>query len=253
MKNFAVQLAKKAGKEIAKTFHHHKVVKVKSKTQIVTASDLIADKLITQAIRKKYPDHNIISEESKHKKTPSGYTWVIDPIDGTTNFSIGSHMFAVSIALFKDTEPVLGVVYAPLMDELYVGEKGKGATLNGKKIKVSKTKSLGESMITYCHGAGMRNIKRCLRVNDILKIKSLDSRQFGSASVECGFVASGRVESFVSPGAHSWDVGAGAVIVAEAGGMATDMQGKPWNLKSKDFVVSNGVIHKKLISLIKHI
>jgi len=266
MKNFTIQLAKKAGAEINKRFNKDRIIKVKKKSQILTQADLIADKIIVAGLKKKFPNHGILSEESglqKNKTCPpnppaggvggSDYLWVIDPLDGTTNYAIGSPLFGVGISLFFKNQPILAVAYMPAMKELYFAEKGKGAYLNNKKIKVSNSKNLDQSFLTFCHGSSQKHIRRALKIYTKIKLNSLDSRQLGSAAVEMGFVAAGRTDCIIIPGAHVWDVGPGTLLVREAGGRVTDFQGKDWNLKSKDVVASNGKIHNQLLKLLKNI
>ncbi len=251
MKNFVIQLAKKAGEKISKKFNKDRIIKVKGKSQILTQADLIADKIIIKALKKRFPSHAILSEESGYSKKQKEYLWVIDPLDGTTNFFIGSPLFAVSIALFKNTQPILAAAYAPQMKEMYFAQVNQGAYLNGKKIRVSKTSSLSQSFLTYCHGSVKKDIQRAVKIYNKIKFNSLDSRQFGSAALELGFVAAGRTDGIIIPGANSWDVGAGVLLVKEAGGKVTDFSGKEWNLKSKDMVASNGKIHQQLINFLK--
>ena len=253
MKNFTIQLARKAGSEINKRFNKDRIIKVKKKSQILTQADLIADKIIVAALKKKFPKYGILSEESGKKKMKSDYLWVIDPLDGTTNYAIGSPLFGVGISLFFKNQPILAVAYMPAMNELYFAEKSKGAYLNNKKIRVSNTKTVNTSLLTYCHGSAPKDIKRGMKVYQKIKLTGLDCRQLGSAAVEFAFVAAGRTESIMLPGAHVWDVGPGTLIVREAGGRVTDFQGKDWNLKSKDVVASNGKIHNQLLKMLKNI
>jgi|SRR3989344_6847854 len=252
MKNFIIQIVKKAGDQVAKKFNNDKIIKIKKKGQIVTQADLIADKIIVSAIKKKFPKHSILSEESGHQKQPSEYFWIIDPIDGTTNYSIGSPLFAIQVVLFKNDQPVLAAAYAPRMQEMYFAESDKGSYLNNKKMRVSDVKSLDQSFLTFCHGSDQKNIKRAVKIYNKIKFNSLDSRQLGSAAIEFSFVAAGRTECIILPGAHSWDVGAGALFVREANGKVTDFKGKDWNLKSEDIVASNGKIHDQLLKFLKN-
>jgi len=253
MKNFIIQLAKTAGDKINQSFNKDKIIKVKKKSQVVTQADLIADKIIVSALKKKFPTHNILSEESKHKKLDSKYLWVIDPLDGTTNYTIGSPLFGVGISLFYEDQPILAVAYMPAMKELYFAQNSKGAYLNNKKIKVSKNTRLDKSFLTFCHGSSRNDIKRAMKVYNKIKLLGLDSRQLGSAAVELGFVAAGRTDCIIIPGAHPWDVGPGTLLVREAGGKVTDFFGRQWNLKSKDMVASNGKIHNQLLKFLKKI
>jgi myo-inositol-1(or 4)-monophosphatase len=252
MKRVAVRAAKEAGASLLKKIHNisSKDVHFKDKHEIVTSEDLRAEKIIIKHIKKNYPDHSILSEEGGGKKRKSEYLWVVDPLDGTTNYSMGNPLYAVSIAVFKNDEVVLGVVYAPFMKELYVAEKGKGAYLNGKRLKVSRLSTVGESMLTYCHGHRTEDRKRAIAIYGRLKHDGRDIRQLGAASIELGFVADGRTETIVIPGAHSWDVGAGVLLVREAGGKVTDFKGNEWSLHSKDMLASNGRVHNNLLKIV---
>ncbi|MFA6392040.1 MAG: inositol monophosphatase family protein [Patescibacteria group bacterium] len=252
MKQVAIRAAREAGASLLKRFHNisSKDVQFKDKHEIVTSEDYRAEKIVLKHIKKNYPDHSVLSEEGGGKKRKSEYLWVVDPLDGTTNYSMGNPLYAVSIAVFKNDEVVLGVVYAPFMKELYVAEKGKGAFLNGKKLKVSKLSTVGESMLTYCHGHRTEDRKRAIAIYSRLKHDGRDIRQLGAASIELGFVADGRTETIVIPGAHPWDVGAGVLLVREAGGKVTDFKGNEWSLSSKDMLASNGKVHNNLLKIV---
>jgi len=253
MKNFIIKIVKRAGSEVEKKFNKDRVIKIKKRGQIVTQADLIADKIIVGAIKRKFPGHSILSEESGHRKTNSEYFWIIDPIDGTTNYSIGSPLFAVQVALFRNYQPILAAAYAPKMNELYFAEKDKGFYLNNKKMTVSGVEKLNDAFLTFCHGSNQKDIKRAVKIYNEIKFSSLDSRQLGSAAIEFAFVACGRTECIIIPGANSWDVGAGALFVREARGKVTDFDGMDWNLDSKDIVASNGRIQNQLLKFLRNI
>lgn len=252
MKNFAIQTAKKAGGLILD--HFNKVgkndVTYKSSHELVTKFDYESEKLIIKEIQKKFPDHAIISEEAGELPKNSDYTWIIDPLDGSTNFKIGSPFWAVSIALIYKKEIILGVIYAPALKELYVAEYGKGAFLNNKKIHVSDQNNFANAINAYCHGSTLSDIKKAVAIYDYLKLHTRDCRQLGSAALELGFVAAGRIESINIPGAHKWDVAAGVLLVREAAGRVTDFTGKDWNLGSHDILATNGKIHQQLLEII---
>lgn len=253
MKQFIIHLVRQAGLEVRKRFNRDRIVRVKKQSQIVTRADLIADKIIVSALKKKFPGHAIISEESGQNKVASDYLWIVDPLDGTTNYFIGSPLFAVSLALFFQGQPILGAVFAPALNELYFAEIKKGAYLNNKKIKVSRNNRLKNSFLTFCHGSAKPDIRRALKIYNKIKFKGLDSRQLGSAAIELGFVAAGRTDCILIPGARGWDVGAGVLLAREAGGRVTDFSGNDWNIKSKDLAASNGLIHGQLIKFLKNI
>lgn len=254
-KKTAIKAAKKAGAYLIKNFYHNHRDRatLKFKHEIATKTDLGAEKIILNIIKKEFPTHRILSEEAGKNYKKSDFLWVVDPLDGTTNYSMQNPIFNVSIGLFHQKEIVLGVVYAPLLHELYVAEKNKGTTLNGKKLHVSKTGNFHKSLLTFCHGHREKNIKRAIKAYNFFKLKGFDTRQLGSAALEMAFVAAGRTESIMIPGAHPWDVAAGTLLVREAGGKVTDFKGREWNLKSHDMLASNGKIHNQLLKFLKNI
>jgi len=250
-KKVAVQAAKKSGKMLLreyKNFDRNKI-KFKSHYEIVTRADLMSEEIIISLIKDNFPHHAVLAEESGQSKNQSDYLWIIDPLDGTTNFSMHNPLWSISIGLVKNNEFLLGLVYAPFMDEMFVAEKDKGASLNGKKIKVSKNKS-GKILNTFCHGTKEKDIKRAIRYYQKQKLEALDCRQMGSAAIELAFVATGRTESFLAPGARDWDVAAGVLLVWEAGGIVTDFKGEEWKIGSGDILASNGYVHREILRVI---
>jgi myo-inositol-1(or 4)-monophosphatase len=248
IKDTAIEAAKKAGTILLKKYQHFDRSKVsfKSKHEILTAADLAAEKEIIKTIRKSFPKHQILAEESGETTTKSDYKWFIDPLDGTTNFSMHNPIWATSIALSYKNKVILGIIYSPSLEEFFYTEKGKGAYLNNKKIKVSKFS--GEKVInTFCHGNQEKHIKKAIKYYNKQKLAQFDARQLGSASMELAYVASARVESITIPGANYWDIAAGALLVKEAGGKVTDFNNKTWNLDSYDIIASNGKVHKQIL------
>ncbi|MDD5291053.1 MAG: inositol monophosphatase family protein [Patescibacteria group bacterium] len=273
-KKVAIEAAKKAGKVLLREYANfdRAKIKLKSRHEILTKADLTAEKIIIRAIKKYFPDHQILSEEAgqtnptpfrQNKKTyhksaeyfkrcGTDYLWIVDPLDGTTNFSMHNPLWSVSIALAHKDKIILGVIFIPVLGELYWAEKNKGAYLNNKKIKVSKISS-GKVLNTFCHSHREKDIKKALAYHTKQKLSGLDCRQLGSAAIELAYVACGRVETIVIPGANSWDVAAGVLLVREAGGKVTDFSGKEWNLKSKYIAASNGKVHKQILKVLKKI
>jgi len=227
-------------------------VKLKSAHEIVTKYDLLSEKIILSEIKKNFPEHAIFSEERGSNKKKSDYLWLIDPIDGTTNFSMHNPMWSISIGLAYQGKIIMGIVYAPILGELFTTTKGKGAFMNGKKIKVSNINS-GKILNAFCHGNQTKDIKRAIKYYTKQKLNGLDCRQLGSAAIEMSYVASGRIESIAIPGVNSYDVGAGVLMVREAGGRISDFKGQEWNLQSKDILASNKKVHKSLLKNLKGI
>lgn len=241
-----------AGNELLKRYgkYQRKDQKFKSFHEIVTQADLAAEKIILKEIKNNFPDHQILSEEAGQNKNKSDYLWVVDPLDGTHNFSMHNPLWSVSIACLYKNEVILGIIFAPFLNELYVAEKNVGAWLNGRRLHVSGF-SGAKVINTYCHGGTIKDIKRAIKYYDYQKLHNLDIRQLGSAALELAYVAAGRIESIVIPGARSWDVAAGALLVSEAGGRISDFKNNNWNIKSSDLAASNGVIHSDLIKILK--
>jgi len=253
-KKVAIEAAGKAGRVLLREYDNfnRSKIKLKSRHEILTKADLDAEKIIIKAIKKYFPSHQILSEESGWTKNKSDYLWIVDPLDGTTNFSMHNPLWSVSIALAYNKEIILGVIFAPVLNELYEVEKGKNARLNGKKIKVSNI-SKGKVINTFCHGHTTKAIKKALTYYTKQKLSGLDCRQLGSAALELAYVACGRVESIVIPGANLWDVAAGVLLIQEAKGKVTDFSGKEWNLDSKDLAASNGKVHNQILKVIESI
>jgi myo-inositol-1(or 4)-monophosphatase len=251
LRAIAVTAAYAAGEKLLERYYRYERsdAKFKSFHEILTKSDLVSEEIIIEKIKQNFPDHRILSEEAGKIAGKSEYLWVIDPLDGTHNFSMHNPLWAVSIALFHKNQPVLGVVFAPALSELFLAEAGQGAWLNGKRIKVSAYN--GEKTInTFCHGSKVRDMKKALKYYRYRKLHDLDCRQLGSASLELAYTACGRVESIVIPGANSWDVAAGALLVQEAKGRVTDFKNKNWGLKSSDMAASNSLVHKEVLRVI---
>lgn len=253
-KHIIVQTARQAGKMLMQKFTtlNRAEVRKKGAHEVVTPADLASEKIILRAIKQHFPQDRILSEEAGligYKK--SDRLWVADPLDGTTNFSMGNPLFSISIALVKNNQIILGVIYVPFLNELYLAEKDKPANLNNKKIKVSQVSQIKNSLLTFCHGNNTTSIRRAVKIHQYFKIAAKDIRQIGSAAIELAWVARGRTEAIIIPGAHSWDVAAGVLLVRQAGGAVTDMSGQNWTLKSKGIIASNKKINPALVKKIK--
>lgn len=247
----AIKAAKEAGLMLAKEYAKFKRsdVKVKGYTQLVTSADKKAERIIVGSIKKDFPDHHILSEEAGDNGKRSDYLWIVDPLDGTTNFSFHFPAFAVSVAVAHKGEVVFGAVYLPLPDEMFTAAKGGGAHLNGKMVKVSKF-GPERAFHTFCHGGRPADVKKATRYYSYLKPRDYDIRQLGAASLELAYVACGRTDSIFIPGAKPWDVAAGTLLVSEAGGKVTDADGREWSLKSRDMIATNGLVHDDVLKTI---
>ncbi len=248
MKEYAVELAKRAGTVLLQGFKSLAFIKNESKDprQLVTKFDLESDKIIIGGIKRKYPHHNIHSEEAGFINKGSYYTWIVDPLDGTGNFTKKNPFFSISIAIQYKKEIILGVVYAPALGELYSGEKGQGTFLNNNSISVSTTHEVNRSSIVSCEGSD-KNITRYTILFRGIRPIVLDMRKLGSAAIESAWVACGRAEAYIVTKINPWDIAAGVILVEEAGGKVTDFKGRSWNFNRSDLIFSNGKIHEKLL------
>ena len=247
-----VGLVKQTGQLLLKISKEHKTnhLRFKSKHEIVTAADLQAEKFLLPKIKKLTPTFRLISEERGDNHKKSEWLWLIDPLDGTTNFYMGNPLFAVQVALIYLDQPILSCLYAPAIDELYWASLNQGAFLNNKKIKVS-TKNIKQALLTYCHGNSPSDLQKALRIYKHYKLNNFDIRQIGSAALEFGWVAKGKTECYISPGARLWDVVPGALLVKEAGGQVYDFKGLPWTLKSKTVLATNGRVDRPILNFLK--
>ena len=252
MKRMAIEAAKKAGEHARDNFFRQHRVRLKTPRDLVTEVDVANEKIIIDMIRERFPEHAIVGEESGEREG-SEYTWFVDPLDGTTNYSVQNPFFDISIGVARGNEPVMAVVYAPMIDEMFFAEKGKGAFMNGKRIRVSWEKDIKNSLLVYCHGSTEREIERLVKIFAVLKPVSRDFSRMRAGALELAFVAAGRLGAYISNGLQPWDVAAGSLLVSEAGGNVTDFRGTDWDLTKRDIIASNGGIHERLVSLLKGI
>ncbi len=254
---FCLILAKKAGFILKKYSEDgfHIYHKKQLSNNLVTEADRASEKYIVEQIRRKFPTHAIVGEEGGKqgagKASHPLYRWIIDPLDGTLNFTHGFPAFAISIALEFQKEIILGVVYAPLLGEIFYAERGKGAFyvfhLSGKKAKkltVSDVKRVRESLLAT--GLHSKDTSGNLPAFQHFLYKSQGIRRTGSAALDLCYVAAGRFDGFWEPGLSSWDIAAGSLIVEEAGGKVSNYNGKKLDLEAENIVASNGLIHKEI-------
>jgi len=214
--------------------------------EITSIRDHEADKLIIDLISQRHPEHNLMTEETGSMDNGSPYTWVIDPLDGSSNYVNHNPFFAVSVCLAYENKPITGVVFAPFLEEIAVARRGHGCTLNGRMSSVSPTNELTKSYSVGCPGGDKNNI-RFAKMSATLNESIKDFRKMGSAAIEAYTVAAGRVDSFVTLNISPWDIAAGALCVEEAGGKVTDFDGKPWDMTKSDVCMSNGLLHNEVL------
>jgi len=221
-------------------------VRHKGAIDLVTEMDVASEKLVLDAIRARYPDHAILAEESGDHAGGTGYKWVVDPLDGTTNYAHGLPIYCVSIGLEQDGKPVLGVIYAPNLDELYCAELGQGATLNGRPIHVSTTGEVAKSVLVtgFPYDVAIKSSNLAHFNKFIHRAQAV--RRLGSAAIDMAWVAAGRFDGFWEPRLAPWDMCAGCVIVGEAGGQVTGYHGNPFSIYGREVLASNGLVHREM-------
>ena len=247
----AREAARAAGKILSRMLgDDHNIVK-KGQIDLVTEADLAAEKIILEIVGHNFPKDNILSEEAGRRDEASNRTWLIDPLDGTTNFAHRFPFFAVSIALEIENEVVLGIVYNPYMNEFFEAAKGKGAYLNGEPLRVSTTFSLQESLLAT--GFPYDVYERPGKMVGLLEkmiVRAQGIRRLGSAALDLCYVAAGKLDGFWEESLKPWDTGAGDIIVREAGGRLTTFGGGPYNPYLGSVVASNGLIHDEMVKVI---
>ena len=219
---------------------------------LVTEADHAADKAIQEVIKKSFPGHGIVSEETAEKVTDSEYKWIIDPIDGTVNFANGIPICCVSIGLEHNGKMLMGAVYNPIFKDFYFAERGQGATLNEKKISVSnKAEVLRSCLVTGFPYTYLDQPNGPLQVFERLIRKGIPVRRLGSAAIDLCWVAAGRFDGFYEHQLNAWDSAAGFIIVEEAGGKVTDLKGDTYSPYQPGIIATNGIIHDELIEWVQ--
>jgi len=244
-------LARKAGDILMKHFRRDWALLKERSTakEAATKYDKEVDRLIVEEIKRHYPHHSLLTEESGFLQDDPDWLWIVDSLDGTGDFANFNPFFSVCIALMHQSELLLGAIYAPAIDEFYLAEKGRGAYLNGVKIQVSDVSDLGQSYIFYCEGGEKNRIRTIKLINSVYPLVT-DMRKLGSAGLETAWVAAGKGEAYFTTRIEPWDVAPGVLLVQEAGGKVSDFQGNPWKPETGDLLFSNKKLHDKILSLI---
>jgi myo-inositol-1(or 4)-monophosphatase len=249
---FAKTISREAGQLLTEYWHRGVVTEYKSAIDLVSEADRASEKLILDRIRSTYPNHSILAEESGSNQLSSPYTWIVDPLDGTTNFTHGHPDFAVTLALQVKDALELGVVFDPLRDELFAVRKGQGAWLNDRRIQVSSVQQLERSLLVTGFAYDRRtNPINNLREHNTFLMKAQGVLRSGSAAIDLASVASGRVDGYWEFRLSPWDMAAGLLLVREAGGRVTDMQGEQLTVPHANIVASNGSIHAEMMSVLR--
>ena len=250
-----IEISKRAGSIIKEGFGTTFKIEYKTnESNLVTEIDKASEELIINFIKEKYPSHSILAEEGGDVKKKSDYLWVVDPLDGTTNFAHGLPIFSVSIGVQKNNETIAAIVYDVMQDIVYSAEKGSGAFANSEKIKVSKENKLEHSLLVTGFPYNIaENPEDAFERFTILTKKSRGMRRLGSAAIDFCYLASGVFDGFWEVHLHPWDMCAGKLIAEEAGGIVTDFEGNSIDIFSKKILSTNNKIHKQIIDLMEKI
>lgn len=248
----ATQAALAAGGYLRRRIHRVGQVDYKGAVNLVTDCDRYSQKIIISTLRRAFPSHGFLAEEDLHPVAgKENYRWLIDPLDGTTNYAHGFPIFCLSAALEKDGEILIGVIYDPMRQELFQAIKGQGARLNGRRIRVSTTSSLNHSLLATGFPYDLRESP----VNNLVHFENFlfcvqAIRRCGAAALDLAYVACGRFDGFWELKLNPWDVAAGSLLVEEAGGQVTDFRGGKLDLAAGEIVASNGLIHSSMIKIL---
>ncbi len=244
--------AREAGQLQLEKRGHAQNIEFKGDINLVTEVDRACEAAIVERIRAHHPDHQILAEESGLHKSSSTYKWIVDPLDGTTNFAHGYPLFCVSIALEIEGRIQMGVIYEPNLGEMFEAVRGNGAFLNGEKIQVSQASSLNESLLSTGFAYNIRETEHTNldHFGDFL-MRSRAVRRDGVAAVDLAYVACGRYDGFWELNLWPWDVAAGSLLVEEAGGKMSLFNGAPSDIYAKQIVASNATIHDEMIGVLR--
>ena len=249
-KQTALYAAKEAGKIQLKYFGKNIEKTAKKDNSFFTKADIESTNKIRSIISKQYPTHDILCEELGQHSKKSDYRWIIDPLDGTHNFIMDNPLFGVSIALEHKKEIILGIIYMPFLKKLYYAEKGKGAFCNEKKIQVNNETKLKKCLFIFDSKLRTKTDTKLKILNKLAKL-TWRFRVYGVAVYNNILVAEGKAGFNIDFDSNSWDHAATLLLVEEAGGKITDLNGKRWTTNIKDYVVSNGKIHNKILNVLK--
>jgi myo-inositol-1(or 4)-monophosphatase len=250
----AVAAATRAGALLRDHFGGPRRIGVKAGPRdLVTEMDRRAEALIIDTIRRPFPDHAILAEEQGLLPGAAGPRWIVDPLDGTTNYAHGLPLYAVSVALEVGGRVAVGVVYDPSRDECFTAAHGRGAALDGRRLRVSSSPTLGESLLATGFPYDMGDAHNNLAEHNAVSVRSRVVRELGSAALTLAAVAAGRLDAYWELCLGPWDVAAGALLVEEAGGRVTDPDGAPLDLAVPAVVASNGLVHGELLDILKEV
>ena len=245
----SAEIAREAGALLATYFERRIGFELKGEYDLVTEADRASEALVIERLRSHFPAHSIVAEEGGGHQGSSEFCWYVDPLDGTTNFAHGFPMYNITMALEQSGELIAGVVFDPTHNEMFASERGSGAYLNNRRMRVSKVARVADSLVA----TGFPSRKRHLNINVHfyyqLAMLTHGVRRAGSAALDLAYVASGRLDGFWEFGLNPWDMAAGILLVREAGGKCSDMKGGAVDLRGPHLVADNGTIHEEILGV----
>ena len=253
-------IAREAGALLRRHYEAGVATEYKGDVDLVTIADRESERLIVDGLRSTFPGHGIFGEEGTRSGMDSEFRWYVDPLDGTTNFAHGFPVFCVSLGLERraaglaadaDGELITGVIYDPTRDELFTAEKGAGAFLNGRRIRVSATTTLAESLLATGFPSHKRHVNPNIHFYQQFTLRSHGVRRAGSAALDLAYVACGRVDAFWEFNLNPWDTAAGVLLVREAGGTVTRFDGAAFRLDSREVLATNGIVKDELVGFFR--
>jgi myo-inositol-1(or 4)-monophosphatase len=246
----AVEIAREAGALLAHYFERRVPFEIKGEFDLVTEADRASEQLVVERLRSHFPSHTIVAEEGGGHESASEYRWYVDPLDGTTNFAHGFPMFNVTLGLARAGEVIAGVVYDPVRQEMFTAERGAGAYLNNRRIRVSGAKKLADSLASTGFPSRKRHHNVNIHFYYQLAMASHGVRRTGSAAIDLAYVAAGRLDFFWEFGLKPWDMAAGTLLVEEAGGRTSDMTGAAHSVTGSDHLLAdNGALHEEILEM----
>jgi myo-inositol-1(or 4)-monophosphatase len=245
----AIEAAQRAGQEIAGRYPAGRTLTLKGYRDLVTETDTAAEAIILDVIHARFPDHVVIAEEMGGGEIGDGYTWIVDPLDGTTNYARRVPVFCVSVGVLKEGKPIVGVIHDPLRNQTFVAERGSGARLDGVPMHVSSLARLDHTVIGMDWARSDERRARVLAYLGQVAPRCGTVRVLGSAALALAYVAAGWLDGYFHLALQPWDSAAGMLLIAEAGGRCTTPEGQPFHATSPRCLATNGLIHKALLNV----
>jgi len=250
----AIEIAREAGALLSNYFERRVPFELKGEFDLVTEADRASERLVVERLRSHFPSHSIVGEEGGGFESSSEYRWFVDPLDGTTNFAHSFPVFNVTLGLERAGEAIAGVVYDPIRQEMFTAERGSGAYLNNRRIKVSSIKRVADSLASTGFPSRKRHHNVNIHFYYQLAMASHGVRRTGSAAIDLAYVACGRLDFFWEFGLKPWDMAAGALLVREAGGRTSDMRGGVHSVTASEHLLAdNGLLHEEVLAMFEKV